>query len=78
MHWNEREGNQKEKIIKNGNRWGQILCSGKRATLLLHFKWRRDCVYVFMHISSMEEKVFRMLFKIACFFTLSSANTEIY
>lgn len=29
MHWNEREGNQKEKI-KNETRWGQILYSGRK------------------------------------------------
>lgn len=52
MDWNEREGNQKKKIVKNGTRWGQILCSGKNPPLLLNFRRKGDCVYVFAHIHS--------------------------
>lgn len=36
MNWNEREGNQKKKLVENGTRWRQILYSGKKEKNLVY------------------------------------------
>lgn len=79
MHWNEREGNQKEKIIKNGTRWGQILCSGKKCYSSAALQ-KEETVYMCLCIYHLWKKnsFFCMLFKIACFFTFNSANMAVY
>lgn len=55
MHWNEREGNQKEKI-KNETRWGQILYLGRKGFSSDALQ-KEETVYMYpcIHIS-MEEK----------------------
>lgn len=63
MAWNGREGNQKKKIVKNGTRWGQILCSGKKTALLLRLGRKGNgCMCVDMFVTPMEEMVFVCLF----------------
>lgn len=46
MAWNGREGNQKKKIVKNGTRWGQILCSGKKNCSFTEVGKEGEWVYV--------------------------------
>lgn len=55
MDWNEREGNQRKKIVKNGTRWGQILCSVKKTLL---FYWMSYvCMSLRKFTASMEEEI---------------------
>lgn len=46
---------KKEKIIKKWNQMGTNPVLRKKRPTLLHFR-RRDCMHMFVYVSSMEEK----------------------